>query len=41
MHLWARNLSRKPNTYVPEEARQNKGWGLVDRKLVEAPPPEI
>ena len=34
--LWARNLQRKPNNYVSEEPRQNKGRRLVDRKLVEA-----
>ena len=37
MHLWARNLPRKPNNLVSKEPRHNKGWGLVDRKLVEAP----
>ena len=35
----ARNLPRKPNNYVSEEPRQNKGRGLVDRKLIEAPSP--
>ena len=27
-----------PNNLVSEEPRQNQGQGLVDRKLVEAPP---
>ena len=39
MHLRARNLPRKPNNFGSEETRQNKGRVLVDRKLVEAPPP--
>ena len=39
MHLLIRNLPRKPNNLVSEEPRQNKGRGLVDRKLVEAPQP--
>ena len=38
MHLWVRNFPRKPNNYVSEEPRQNYGRGLVNRKLVEAPP---
>ena len=39
MHLYARTLPRKPRSLVSEEPRQNKGRGLVDRKLVEAPTP--
>ena len=38
MHLLARNLPRKPNNQMSEEIRQNKGRGLVDRKLLEALP---
>ena len=41
MHVWAGNLPRKPNNNVSEEPRQNKGRELVDRKLVEAPPPVV
>ena len=37
MHLWARNLLRKPNNLVSEEPMQNYGRGLVDRNLIEAP----
>ena len=36
-HFRVRNLSRKPNNKVSEVPRQNKGRGLVDRKLDEAP----
>lgn len=33
MHPWARKPPRRPKTQVSEEARQNKGRGLNDRKL--------
>ena len=37
MHLCDTNLPLKSNNFVSEEPRQNKGLGLVNRKLTEAP----
>ena len=37
MYLWARNFPCKPKNLLSEEPKQNKGRGLLDHKLVEAP----